>query len=269
MRGRRAIAGAAALAALAAATGCGGSSKPDPLRTYVDRVNAIARRAAPQFAHANQAYKQFAAGRLRGRRAAFDLREAELAIADAQHGVAAIPAPPAARRLRARLLRMYQLNVLMAADTRQMAVYQDQSRELLSRLAPLRARLRHELAAASGPDGQVSALRRYAGAISRIAGELRRLHPPPVLDASAQTQQMLLDRSGPLARRLADAIARRDPVAVRDLTRSFRRTGLSTPERQGLQRASIAAYRQRLVAIDRAAADAQAELLRAARASRR
>lgn len=260
--------GIAAVAATAVLAGCGGSSDPDPVDRYVDAVNAVQRGAAPQFEAANTAYQQFAKGKLRGRAAATRLRQAELDIEAARQRLAAVHPPAQARHLHELVLRTFELNVLMAADTRQMAIYQSQSQAALAPLTGLRKQLRRKLGSAAGPDGQIRALRSYAAAVERIQHRMNRLHPPAILDSTRQTQLTLLGRAGPLARRLAAAIERRDAPAVTRLIRSFRAAGVSPQESRGLLRGSILAYRQRLEAIDRTGAQARAELARLVRQRR-
>jgi hypothetical protein len=262
MRRSAGLAAALASTLVVSFTACGSSSAPDPLTGYVDTLNAVQRRAAPRFQSANATYKKVAKGQLGGRSAAFALRRAELDIEGARQRIEAVRAPPEATRLRRLLLRAYALNVLMAADTRQMAVYSAQSKRLLAPLGALRKRLRSRLAQAAGPAGQIRALRSYALAVRRIRLRLDRLNPPPLLASTREAQQALLQRAGPLASQLADAIGRRDPQAVARLTVRFRSSGVSPRQTRGLLRGSILAYRERLVQLDRAGAAAQTELAR-------
>lgn len=267
MRPRAGIAAASVtviIVALALGLTACGDSPPDPLTAYIDRLNAVQRTAEPRFRTANDAYRRVAKGELAGRDAAFALRQAELEIERARQRLAVLTPPAGARRLRRLVLRSYELNVLMAADTRQMSVYSAQSKRLLAPLGGLRGRLRRRLAAA-GPEGQVRALRSYAEAVRRIRVRLERLHPPPLLVSTRDAQEALLRRAGPLASQLADAITRRDPSAVARLTVRFRASGVSPRETRALLRGSILAYRERLRQIQHAGIQARVEVARIVR----
>lgn len=262
----RRVLAAAVLATFVA--GCGSGSAPDPIKTYVEAANTVQAAAAPRFASANDAYRQFAKGTLKGTRAAFELRQAELQIEAARQRLAQLRPPPAARRLHALLLRTYQLNVLLAAETRQTAAYTPRAQLELRRVNAIRKALQRRLRSAAGPDQQVRALRTYAAAIGRARERLSRANPPPVLTAGREAQLQLLRRSRPAALALARAIERRDSPAVSRLMGRFQASGAPIRGTSALTRGSVAAYRQRVAQIDRSASRAQTELARLLRGRR-
>ncbi|MCW2999093.1 MAG: hypothetical protein JWN65_2642 [Solirubrobacterales bacterium] len=256
----RRVLAAAVLATLVA--GCGSKSAPDPIDAYVVAANAVQSTAAPRFAAANDAYRQFAKGTLKGTKAAFALRQAELQIEAARQRLAQLHPPPAARRLHALLLRTYELNVLLAAETRQMAAYTPRAQLELRRVDAIRKALQRKLSSAGGPGQQVSALRSYAAAIARAQDRLSRANPPPVLVAGREAQLQLLGRSRPAALALARAIERRDSPAVSRLMVRFKASGTPIRGTAALTRGALAAYRQRVTEIDRSGSRAQTELAR-------
>jgi hypothetical protein len=261
------LAGSLLLAVLAAA-GCGDERRPDPVATYIERANAVQARSATRFTAANQTFEQFAKGKLGGPQATRRLREAELDIETARQRLAALRPPPAARRLHALLLRTYEMNVLLAAETRQMAAYVPRAQLAFRLLDRISRRLSSALRRARTPAGQVRALKSYVKALDRMRGVLQRLDPPPVLEADRNTQLRRLASVQPVARQLARAIERRDADAVSRLIVRFREGGGTPPGRAGLRKGAIVAYQQRIARIDQAAADARTELARLARKSR-
>lgn len=250
---------------LLALTGCGGGdSDKDRVTDYLKEANAVTERHNARFAAANETFKKFADGDLKGRKAGKELRRAELDIATVQSELAALHPPARARHLHELLLRAYELNVLMAAETRQMAGYVPRAQEALRRLSPIQKRLRKGLQA-SGASSQVAALRRYAASLKGVTDRLAELEVPPTLASDRETQLRVLGRARSLGLQLARAIEREDAPTVRRLLRRFTSGGDPQPELAGLATGSIEAYRQRLVTIDRAAADARAERARLAR----
>lgn len=255
----------AALAAFAVA-GCGGGD-PDQeaVEDYLNAANDVAQQSTERFAAANDSFQKFAKGDLKGKKAGKELRRAELDIANVQQQVAALEPPPKARKLHDLLLRSYELNILMAAEQRQMAGYVPRAQEALKRLQGIQKRLRRGLKGATEPSRQTGALRRYGRELQTVRDRLRELEVPPALAADRETQLRVLGRARSLGLQLARAIQREDAPAVRRLLARFTEGGDPQPELAKLSKGSIEAYRQRLVAIDRASAAARAERARLAR----
>lgn len=246
--------------------GCGGTSDTDRLTAFIDDANAIQQRAAPRFTAADDAYRRFAEGKLRGRAAELELRRAELDVEAARQELAALSPPPQARRLRTLLLRSYELNVLLAAETRQMAVYLPRAQDALEDLAGVRRRLRRSLRS-TVPARQVSALRAYATSLRAVRDRIDRLTAPPTMVADQETQLRVLGRARSLAQRLAAAIEREDAEEVVALLDRFRDGGDPRPDLADLGDGAIRAYGQRLRELDRAAQAVRSERARLQAAS--
>lgn len=259
MRGR---AVPALLAALVLA-GCGGEER-DPVDAYVDRVNAAQATLSGEKRRADEALKRFAEGELEGRDAEIELVAAEGTIAELRRRVAAVPAPPRAATLRDRILRVFDLNQDLAAETRRLARYVPRAQRRLARLDGIRERLRRGLRRES-PGAQEEALRRYAADIDALVAGLGRLSaPPPVLAATVNAQVGRLLRARDLARGLQGAIARQDAKDVARRVKAFREVGEEAPD-DGLVRKAVKAYQERLAEVGRAAADVQRERSRLVR----
>ncbi|WP_372791607.1 hypothetical protein [Paraconexibacter sp.] len=246
--------------------GCGGTSDADRVRAYFDDVDDVYQSAGPQFRTANDTYKKFSEGTLKGSSAEFELRRAELGIEDARQRIATLEPPVPARRLHTLVLRAYQLNVLMAAETRQLAFFVPRAERIVTRLNSARRELRKDLGVSGGLERQTRALRAYARRVGGLRDELTRLRPPPALAAAKETQLRLLTNTRSLTLRLIRAIAAQDKPAITSLLDRFSAAGDPEPDRARWQTGAIRAYRQRIVEIDRASAAATAERARVVRA---
>jgi hypothetical protein len=255
------------VAALAAAVlaGCGEEAPRDRVGAYLDAVNAVQRDAGPRFAEANTAFRDFAEGKVDGRRARFRLRKAETDIDAARRRLAAIGPPAEARRLHGLVQRYFEMSVLLAAETRQLAEFLPAARRDLARLEPSRRRLRRDLRVGRGPAAQEAALRAYAGSLGGVLRRLGALRPPPALAADHETQQRKLRAARRLALDLARAIAARDALRVEALLSRFGEDRDPRPDLARLGRGALRAYRQRLGRLQQAGADVQAERSRVAR----
>lgn len=257
----------ASLLTLSVVAGCGDDEDPrvQPVRDYIESANRVQARATPRFTEANEAFKKFAEGDLKGRKAGRDLRTAELQIASARQEVAALRPPAEARRLHDLLLRTYDLNVLLAAETRQMAGFVPRATEALARLRGVQRRLRRGLRVSGGASKQVRALRAYAADLQGVRDRLNELEAPATMVADRDTQVRVLGEARQTALRLARAIEREDAPAVERLLGEFGASDDPQPELAGLTKSQIAAYRQRIVTLNRAGAAVRAERARLAR----
>ena len=252
--------------ASAIGAGCGGTSDLDRVRVYFNDVDSVYARASPQFEAANETYRKFSEGQLKGAAAEFDLRQAELGIEDARQHLVALRPPVQAARLHGLVLRAYELNVLMAAETRQLAFFVPRAERIVTRLNRARTTLRKDLGVAGGLQRQSKALRTYARRVGALRDELTRLRPPPALAAAKETQLRLLRTTRSLTLRLIRAIRAQDKPAITTLLERFGGAADPEPGRARWQTGAIRAYRQRIVDIDRASAAATAERARVVRA---
>ncbi len=252
----------AVLAVAAAIAGCGGTSDLDRVRGYLEDVDAVYRTADPRFRAANETYRRFAEGELKGEKAEFDLLRAELAIEEARQKVAALTPPVPAERLHPLVVRAYQLNVLMAAETRQLAHFVPRAESIVERVDKARRKLRKDLGAAGGLERQSRVLRTYARRVTTLRAELAALRPPPALAAARRTQLDVMANTRKLTLQLVRAIGRQDKPTIERLLDRFATAGDPDPERERWQKGAIEAYRQRIIDIDRATAAATAERAR-------
>lgn len=255
---RRAAALAAAVAAALAVTSCSDGSARKDVNAYVTHVNSVERRSAPAFRAAERTYVEFSRGRLAPGVAAARLGASERAIRASRGQVAAIRAPADAAALRARLLRVYDLNARMAHETTQLGRY----RAGLAKVAqPLRAAsrgLQRGLSGASGAAGQRAPFAAYSRSLRAVIDHIAALDTPPLLRASHAALLKRLRAARSLAGRLAQAIGAQDAKRVAGLLLRFRRLG-SSRSAASLPPRVVRAYDGRLRAITAAEADLRRE----------
>ncbi|MDP8942567.1 MAG: hypothetical protein M3N16_00350 [Actinomycetota bacterium] len=256
----------AALLATAALTACG-EDRRERIEDYLKEVNAIQERSRPEFDRANRAYLRFSRGRDDPTRRVADFRRAEAALGSARGVLARVEPPPEARTLHRRLLRFFDLNLGLAAETTALGRYAPAVARTLRALPKASRRLPRSIGD-SGTAGQERAFWRYAAALDRVAEELRRLSPPPVLAGPHRAQIKRLRATSTLARRLGEAIRTRATATAARLVLRFRRLSSTARPSRAIATRSTAAYNRRHKAIARASADvhrARLELERALR----
>lgn len=245
------------IVAIAGLSSCGGGvDRREQVSEYVREVNRVQQASTPAFTHANDAYRAFSQGQLPPGRAVPVLARAEEDIGRARVDVARIEPPDAARRLHARLLKVFDMNLAFARDTAQLARYQTGATEALRPLRRHNERLQADLADAGGGAEQVQALSRYHRALQRTLRGLRALVAPPLTRPAHEQQLRRLDSSARVVLRLRRAVERRDARAVARLLLSLR--GDSSPRSSAIDRA-FAAYDRRHRLLTRAYADVQRE----------
>lgn len=262
-RGRLVVAALLALAAAAGVTGCGGGdSQRDALRAYIEKVNDVQRDGAPGVQAANQAYAQFSQGKLVGAAAVRALTVAHDDLRASRDRLAALSAPPAARTLRQRLLRLLDADVGLADEASQLAAYVPAASAATAPLARAGQRLGDELAGATSSRTQEQALAQYGRSLARAEARVRRLEPPPVLVPDYRSQLLRLNTTRSLAKRLRTAIADRDAALVARLLLRFQAVNDTTRADVGVQRAAVKAYRSRVQTLNADTAAVQREVER-------
>lgn len=247
---------------LALAAGCGDDEPLDRLDGYVREANAVQAASAPRFVQANERYRAFAKGELKGSRAERELLRSELDVEEARRTLTRLRPPVEAVALHRKLLRVYELTVLMAAETRGLAAYTPRADRAIARLQRARRTLRRDLREARGEERQVAALRAYARAIQRARTTLRSLRPPPAVVAGHETRLRVLGRARRLSLELVGAIRRRDTARVGELVLRFDSGADPQPELARTGKGALRAYRDRLAQLDRAAVEARRERAR-------
>jgi hypothetical protein len=252
-------AGAVVLVAAWAIAGCGGTSERDRVRSYIDSANRVEAGAGPALQRANGVYGQFSKGKLPQSTAIADLAQAEDVIRGLRTRLSRLHPPPAARALHRQLLRVLDLNVEMARESTELAIYLPDARAALAAVGPINTSLRVRLAASSTPTGQGAALGRYRRSLARVVGRLQRLSPPPILAATHAAQIVRLQTAGDLARRLTTAVQARDAPLVARLLLRFRRVNASGAGDKALTSEEIRSYDTRYGLIGEATAQLRRE----------
>jgi|GEM_PF-3063704 len=259
-----AILAAAALAVLAA--GCGQQEAgPRPaVAAYLRRVDRVERAAAGPLSAVSRVSGQFvqqqrAGGPLIGLLTVSQERtllDAWRGIRRQQARLAAIPAPPAARRLRSLLLEIIAGQASLTRELASLVGFLPRYSAALRPLAEASRRLQAALAqagsstSAAAAAAKASALRQFRSTVEGVLAQLRRLKPPAVSRPAYQAQVAALSGMGQSAGGLAAALTSGTPD-VQPLLASFDRAAAST-QTLSAQRAEIAAIR---------AYDAQSERL--------
>lgn len=239
--------------------GCGGDSERDRVEDYLHDASDVQRRSAPAFRRANEVYRRFASGDLKPNRAPAELAQAERSIGVARQRLGKLDPPSETAELHRRLLRVYDLNASLARDTTRLGRYLPAAAAALRPLRTINRRLRAGLGASQDTANQGRALGRYADALGKVVARLKRLRPPPVLEAADRARLRRLAATRLLASRLRDALERRDSKTVALLLLRFRRVTGSGAGQRAFTAGSLRAYNRRYLAIARAAGAVQAE----------
>ena len=232
------------------------------MNAYIEDANSVQRSAEPELARANRAYAAFARGRFDARRTPRALARAEQAIRATRSRLVRIEPPGDAEELHDRLLRAYEVNAALAAETSSLAVYVPAARRALRPLPAVNRRLRAGLSSAGAAPAQVRALTAYAGGLRRLEAGMRRLDPPPVLRPSHREQLARLRSTRALAERLRAAVRARDSARVARLLQRFRRAGERARDAATFEAGALRAYRRRYQGVRTATADVERERLR-------
>lgn len=244
---------------------CGDGGR-DRVERYIEEANRIQQRADPAFQRANEAYVRFSQRELAPAVATRDLARAERAIRATRARIAALTPPAEARLLHRRLLRVFDANAAMAAETTQLARYLPRAQQAVAPLEAISARLRRRLADASAPAAQGRALRRYESELGRLIGRLRALEPPPVLQPTHEAQLARLQSARDLAKQLRRALAAQDGRRVARLLLRFRKVDQAGRRAESVTARAIRAYGRRYRELTAVAQAAQRERTRLERA---
>jgi hypothetical protein len=251
--------------------GCGGDERNavrERVEQYIENERQVMQRAAPEFERANQSYIAYSKGELEPENAVEQVTEAERAIRAARDGVLVLDPPAQARPLHADLLRYLDLNVDLARETSRLVVYVPPAVEALAPLDRVNRRLQSRLARSDDSRTQARELEQFAARIRSIAGDLRALRPPTVLQPTHRDQLRRLEGTSDLADRLRRALLAQDAVRVSRQLERFRGDESNPDARSLLTSRALALYAQRLDELKAAGADVREEQLRLARSLR-
>lgn len=252
---------------LAAATGlvaCGGDGERprDLVTAYIKHANAIQRAYAPQLKRANAAYVSFSRSQGSDDSAVATLTAARGDVRRVRAELRHLEPPVQARRLHARLLRVFDMNVYFADETARLAAYQRDSQGATAPLAGIDRRLRSELGTARAPKAQERALGRFAAGLHVALRRLGALDVPRVLAPQHEAQVRRLTSIRRLAVELRTALRKQQAQRVAQLVKAFRGKGRAPAARTALTQRALADYNRRYRALALANADLAREQAR-------
>ena len=272
-------------AAAVGAAGCG-SHDQDPTRreaAYVTHVNRIESQLVAPLQVVTRASAQFGSPGTHTRRATRAQEAAVLAslqrIRQARAWLRALPAPAAATRLQALLLRLVNQQAYLTQQTARLIIFLPTFSADMRPLGPATVRLERVLGItqASGATAvqaiygeKAAALRSFHDSMESVLARLRRLHPPTVSLPQYRAQISSLTGMAGAAGRLAVVIASGQTTAVVPLLTSFDRAAVAAQTRtvQRAQAAAVRAYDAQVGRVNSLAIDAERERLRLSKSLR-
>ena len=240
----------ALLVVVVCAAGCGSQEEETPrtaVAAYIERANAVQRRAAPAVRQAGAVYAEQAGGRSAPARQLRELSRAEAALEGTREELAALSPPTEARRLHGLLLRVLDLDVALTRQTVRLASYAQDAPRILRPLGPAGRRLSRRLGRQDAPDEQAASIGSYVGTLDRMLRGLGRLEVPSVLRPTHEDQIRRLEGTRSLARQLRRAAAAADAGRLARLVLRFSEAGSTTPlEERQLAKRGLAGYAAQL-----------------------
>lgn len=247
--------GAAALAAALLpatifAAGCGGE---DPeraeVRAYIERVNAAQTSRKDVLVRAETVLRGYAQGATIGEPA---LAGVEADVRRVRAAVAAVSPPPAARDVHSSLLKIYDLDAGLVAETQRMVKYEADAPATLKPLDRASAKLRRDLDRARTAGTQARALDRFGDTLARVSDDLGALDVPTLLAPAHDSQRDRLASTRKLSTRLQNAVRDKDSRRVARLLLRFRSSVETDRTQRALTKRGITAYTARLEELTRA-----------------
>jgi hypothetical protein len=289
------VTAAAAVAAAATATAINhrssGSKQRRQVTAYIDSVNAIENQMHRPLTRVMLAYRDFTRSKLTRRETVPELAAAAQTLARLDRRLAALSAPPEAKKLRAGLVRMVGEQAAVTREVRRLAAFSPGYAALLrsaqaasaqlgvalrtvkiptphrirgtkKQILAAQAQYRADSSAAAAK--QADAVDAYDRRVAAIVRRLRKLQPPAALAPTYRAQLHGLQDAASAGSRLANELRKPGRAGVPALGRQFT---LASREAQTLtaQRAEIAAvraYNTRARAISSASAEVERELAR-------
>ncbi len=289
------VAAAGAVAAAVIVTLANHSSGPSKQRaavtSYITRVNGLEQRMQTPLAHVLTAYRNFAHPTAKHRDSSGELRRAEGTLRQLEARIAAIDAPPEAKRLRARLLTLVTMERGVTHEVDQLAVFAPRYSALLAdaneagvklgkALATTKLPHPHQLRgtkaqiaaaqhayateAAGAAAHQAGAIEAYDASLRSVVARLRRLTPPPAYRPSFRARLEAFKVSASSGENLASVLRSSDRSNVAVLGRKFTSSSriAQSLSAQKAEIAAIRSYNRRARAISAAAGNVQTEVAR-------
>jgi hypothetical protein len=289
------VAAAAAVAAAATATAVNHKSKGSAQRrsvsAYIDSVNAIENQMHAPLTRVMLAYRHFTASGSARTNPVPELASAAQTLARLDRRLAALPAPPEAKELRAGLVRLVGEQVAVTREVRRLAAFAPRYSAVLHSAHAASAQLGLALHAVKIPKphllrgtkrqivaaqaqyaadsnaaaaAQADAIDAYDRRITFVVGRLRKLQPPASLVPTYRAQVRSLQDAAAAGSLLANQLRKSDRASVPALGRRFtvasREVGTLAVQRQEI--AAIRAYNARARALSSSSADVERELAR-------
>jgi hypothetical protein len=288
-------AAAAAVAAAATATAINHKSKGSEQRrgvsAYIESVNAIENQIHRPLARVMLAYRHFSAKQPAGGNPAHELRAAAQTLTRLDGRLAALPAPPEAKNLRARLVRLVAQQATITREVQRLAAFTPRYAAVLrgahkasaqlglalsavkipkphklqgtkKQILAAQARYKADSNAAAG--AQADAIDAYDRAIAAVVDRLRNLQPPASLTPTYRAELRGLQDAATAGSRLAGQLRKPNRANVPALGRRFTLASreASTIAAQHTEIAAIRAYNKRARAISTSSTAVQQELAR-------
>lgn len=288
-----AAAGAAAAAVIVTLTNH--AAHPSKQRTtvtgYITSVNHLEQRMQTPLAHVLTAYRDFAHPTAKHRDSAEELHHAEGTLRQLDDRIAAIAAPPEARKLRARLLTLVAAERRVTHEVDELAVFVPRygavlasSHEAGAKLGRALARIAlpqpHQLRgtqakiaaaqrafakeAARAAGKQADAIDAYDASLRGVVARLRRLTPPPAFRPEYRAQLEAFKVSASSGDNLASVLRSSHRSNVAGVGRKFTSASriAQSVTAQKAEIAAIKAYNRRAREISTAAGNVQTEASR-------
>jgi hypothetical protein len=254
---KRALLATTLLPATLFAAACGGE---DPeraeVRAYLERVNAVQQSQKDVLVRADTVLRGYAQGATVGAPA---LAGVHADVERVRTAVAAVRPPAAARDVHDRLLKIYDLDAGLVAETQRMVEYETAAPETLEPLDRASRTLRRDLDRARTAPRQARALDRFGDTLTRVSRDLAGLDVPTLLEPAHAAQLKRLASTRKLSGRLQSAVREKDSRGVAKLLLRFRKSTDTARAQRALTKRGIAAYTARLSELS----DAQVEFSRA------
>jgi hypothetical protein len=288
--------GLAAVAAVAAAVvvtvynhDSNGSKQRRSVSAYIDSVNAIENQMHKPLARVMLAYRDFTAGHATARNPVPELGSAAQTLDRLDRRLAALPAPPEAKKLRAGLVRLVAQQAAVTKEVQQLAAFTPRFAAVLrganaasvrlgsalravkiprahklrgTKKQILAAQAQYKAASNAAAAAQADAIDAYDRTITGVLDRLRTLRAPASLKPTYRAQLRTLQDAAAAGSRLASQLRKPDRGSVPALGRRFtvasREAGTLAVQRAEI--AAIRAYNARARAISSTSADVEREL---------
>jgi hypothetical protein len=236
-----------------------GGSARSGVTAYIAAVNESGRTFARDYRSVSEAYRTFTLAPQRAARQLPRLRAASRRLTRLRIELQRIPAPPAARVLRGRLIAFYRQEEAVAAELVGMTAYVPQLTSAERPLAAASARMRAALAGGKTPEQQAAALGAYVGALTAARRAVRAIDPPPLFAGSHRAQAAHLDASIRSIDGLRRALLTHSRSKVKAAVAGLQTAGVRSPV---LLRGPIAAYNRHVRELRRLGAAVERERVR-------